>query len=152
MKLNKYDNKCVKIITYDDEEFEGICIHNSNEYDEHEFGRNEESLQIENMLFYKSDIREIYSLENNNGPYGMFTDKYGDLEKETVEAGIDFIEDVLESEEEKHVYRLLEYLIDHSNLVIEYKPALIPILKDLNKRTTNKKIKKKTKELMDKII
>ena len=34
---------------------------NDKEYNEHEFGRNEDSLQILNIIFYKSDIKKIKS-------------------------------------------------------------------------------------------
>ena len=49
--LKKYDGLCVRIIDSNGDAFDGICCHNSEEYDEHEYGRCEESLQIENFLF-----------------------------------------------------------------------------------------------------
>ena len=36
---------------------------------EHIFGRAEDALVIADFLFFRSDIREIISLEDNSGPY-----------------------------------------------------------------------------------
>ena len=46
MKLNKFDNKKVKIECIDGNTYEGLCSYNSLDYNFHEFGRDEECLQI----------------------------------------------------------------------------------------------------------
>ena len=48
MKLKKYDNKCVRILDIFGNEYEGNCVYNDREYNYHEFGRDEECLQILN--------------------------------------------------------------------------------------------------------
>ena len=81
MNLKKYDGKCVQIECVDDKTYEGICCYNNHEYCFHEFGRDEDCLQILYILFYQCDIKKIKSLEKHNGPYGKFTDKDGEIEK-----------------------------------------------------------------------
>ena len=58
MKINlkKYDNKLVRIKCNDGKIYEGNCIYNSSDYTFHEFGRDEESLEIFHFLFYKDNI------------------------------------------------------------------------------------------------
>ena len=101
MNLKKYDNKYIRIIDTDDTEFEGLCSYNNKEFNDVEYGRNEDSLQILNIMFYKSFIKTIEVIDN-------FSNKeYGNLEKLVIESGIDFIEDALESEDQIHVDRLI---------------------------------------------
>ena len=101
MSLKKYDNKCIRIIDTDNNIFEGICVFNDKEYNEHEYGRNEESLQILNILFYESYIKDIEVLkELKNNEYGM-------LEELIVNSDIDFIEDALEMCDEIEKDRLM---------------------------------------------
>ncbi len=110
MDLRRYDERCVRITTRWGEVFEGVCVYNSEEYDEHEFGRAEESLQMESFLFFRSDIKRIRSLEKHRGPWGRFDDPYGLLETLTVEDGPDSIRDGLSSEDPEFVLRLLRCL------------------------------------------
>ena len=152
MELKKFDGKCVRIIDLSKDAFDGICHHNSAEYDEHEYGRSEESLQIENFLFYERDIKEIQSLEENSGPYGKFLDPYGKLEILTVEDGIDSIEDVLFSEEDEHVIRLLncleEYLDPDSGLTVSDPEAIIEALNKLLDVNSNTAIQEKAWKIL----
>ena len=90
--------------------YDGICSYNSADYNEHEYGRNEDGLQILNLLFYRSDISEVESLEEHEGPYGKFLDGYGKVEEMAVEDGIDGIVDVLFCDEKEHVHRMLRCL------------------------------------------
>jgi hypothetical protein len=46
MRLNKYDDKCIKIIDIFGNIYEGNCTYCCREYNLHEFGRDEECLQI----------------------------------------------------------------------------------------------------------
>ena len=151
--LKKFDGKCVRIIDSSGDAFDGICSHNSEEYDEHEYGRCEESLQIENFLFFKRDIKDIQSLEENSGPHGRFLDPYGKLEIMTVEDGIDSIEDVLFSEEDAHVIRLLncleEYLNPDRGLTFSDREAIIEALNKLLEVNSNIAIQEKAWKILN---
>ena len=59
MKLSDYDNQTVRITLKDGMVFEGYSVHNSSDYDFHEFGRNEQSLQIDDWLFFRRDIKSV---------------------------------------------------------------------------------------------
>ena len=117
--LNKYDGKIVRIECIDGNIYEGLCEYNSKDYDYHEFGRDEESLQLMVYLFFKKDIKSIKVLDK-------FTDKYGTLEEEIVNDEI-FIEEVFESECDEHIYRLLLCIKDKYN-EIENKEELDRLL------------------------
>lgn len=110
MTLKKYDNKCVRIIDTDDNIFEGNCIFNNKEYNEHEYGRNEDSLQILNIIFYESYIKDIEILkELKNNEYSM-------LEELIINSDVDFIEDALEMCNEVEKDRLMLCLSDKKNI------------------------------------
>lgn len=112
MRLREYDDRCVQVTDRNGEVFEGVCAYNGRDYNEHEFGRREDGLQISYLLLFRSDIREIRSLEEHSGPYGRFTRRYGRLEEMAAEAGPDIIEEVLFSGKEAHILRLLACLGD----------------------------------------
>lgn len=101
MTLKKYDNKCVRIIDTDDNDFEGNCIFNSKEYNEHEYGMNEDSLQILNISFYKSYIKSIEILKE------LRKDEYSMLEELIVDSDNDFLDDALEMCDEVEKERLM---------------------------------------------
>ena len=63
MDILQYDNKHVRITIFDGSVYEGIVTHNSASYDGHEFGREEEGLQMPSLLIYKDDIQSVESLE-----------------------------------------------------------------------------------------
>lgn len=144
MKLKNYDNKLVRITTIDDNVYEGNCYHNSKDYDYHEFGVDEESLQIVCFIFYKSDIKKVELIDD-------FSDKYGLLEKESFESGIDIIEEVFESEEDEHKYRLLLYIEDHIDELKSYKNEMIKQLKTMIKYNYCEKVIKESKKLLKEI-
>ena len=89
LDLKQYDGKCVRITDAEGNVFEGVCSYNSEEYDEHEYGRCEKALQLPFFLFFQSNIAALESLEDRSGPYGKFSDPYGTLEELMVEEGID---------------------------------------------------------------
>ena len=107
MNLLKYDNKCVRIIDIDNECYEGICSFNGREYNEFVFGKKEDSVQILNIIFYKSCIKRIEELDSFNST------EYGALEELIIHSDIDVIEDALDYEEEIHNERLLLCMRDH---------------------------------------
>ncbi len=112
MRLKAFDGQPVRLVTVQGEVFEGFCEYNSRDYNAHEFGRDEAGLQIGNFLFFRNDIREAESLEGKKGPYGPFSEAYGLLETMNAEDGISGISEVLDSEDDAHVYRMLVCLED----------------------------------------
>ena len=107
MNLKKYDNKCVQITDRDNKIYEGNCYFNDREYNEHEYGRNEDSLQILNIIFYKSDIKKIKLIGK------LSSTEYGSLEELIIDSDIDFIEDALDSEDTVHIERLVRCIKDN---------------------------------------
>ena len=94
MNLRKYDGKCVRIITVSGEVYEGIVSFDDKEYAFHEYGRNQEALHLTPIVFYKDDILSVISLEDVNGLFGHYSEKYGLLEKQCLEWGTDLIEEI----------------------------------------------------------
>ncbi len=62
-ELKRLDGKIISITTDDGVVFEGECGYNSAEYCEAEFGRDESSLQIDDFLFYRDEIRKAEVIE-----------------------------------------------------------------------------------------
>ncbi len=153
MKLHEYDGLCVRIVGSGGDLFEGFCSHNDAQYGKREFGRAEESLQILTFLFFESEIRDVESLEGNEGPYGMFSEPYGNIEEMVVEDGIDSIGEVLFSEETEHVYRLLlcleKYLIPGGSYRLACRGQLIDILKELLTVNRDERIRTEAETLLE---
>lgn len=137
MKLSKYDNKKVRIECIDGKTYEGICYYDSPDYCFHEFGREEEALEILNILFYKSDINKINILKE-------FTEPYGEIEIMTAD-DIDLLEQALDCEENEHIYRLLICLEKR-----KLNDDIIGLLKYLIKYNKDKKIIDKANEIIKK--
>lgn len=112
MDLKIFDDKCVRILTASGEDYEGIVSYCSHEYVFHEYGRDQEALVLTPMLFYQDDIASITSLEDVDGPFGHYSEKYGLLEKKCLEWGTDMIEEVLESEDDTRILRMLACMKD----------------------------------------
>ena len=112
MELKSFDDKCVRILTASGEVYEGIVSYCSHEYVLHEYGCDQEALYLTPMLFYKDDIVSVISLENVDGPFGHYSEKYGLLEKRCLEWGSDMIEEVLESEDDTQILRMLACMKD----------------------------------------
>ena len=153
MNLAQYDGQCVRIIDTFDEVFDGICTYNNEEYNEHEFGCCEESLELINMIFYKSQIKSVESLENHTGPYGKFLDPYGTLEEMTIQDGIDSIKDVMFCEEDVHVIRLLncldKYLDPYYGYTFPWREETIDALCELYQTTENEAVRNEAERLID---
>lgn len=113
MSLSQYDGQCLRITDTFGVAYEGVCRYNSAEYNEHEFGRDEECLQMVYMLFYTDDIVELTSLEGRTGPHGRFSKRYGALERMAAKDGIDLVDEVFYCEEDEHVCRMLLCLEDY---------------------------------------
>lgn len=141
MKLNKFDNKKVKIECIDGNTYEGLCSYNSRDYNFHEFGRDEECLQVGVYLFFKNDIEKIKEINE-------YTSIYGKLEEEIIN-DIDLIEEILDSEDNEQIIRLLLCIKDNYE-EINQKEDLKGLLNTLIKYNKDKEIIKLAKELLSK--
>ena len=119
MNLKKYDNKLVRITDIDDNQYEGLCVYSNEEFNECEYGTCEESLDIICIKFYKSNIKNVEIIKE-------FSREYDELEELITSFGDDLIEEVFDSEEDEHIYRLLKYIKD-KNIKIDKK--LLDLLK-----------------------
>lgn len=127
MDLKSFDDKCVRILTASGEEYEGIVSYCSREYALHAYGCDQEALHLPPMLFYKNDIVSVVSLEDVDGPFGHFSEKYGLLEKKCLAWGSDLIEEVLESEDDIQILRMLACMNDHlRSLAARIVPGMAP--------------------------
>jgi len=52
-ELSYYDGRLIRLTDASGAVYEGICAHNSADYNEHEFGVYEEGIEIFHFLFYK---------------------------------------------------------------------------------------------------
>ena len=112
MELKSFDDKCVRILTASGEVYEGIVSYCGHEYVFHEYGCDQEALVLTPVLFYKDDIVSVTSLEDVDGPFGHYSEKYGLLEKKCLEWGSDMIEEVLTSEDDTQILRMLACMKD----------------------------------------
>ena len=112
MELKSFDDKCVRILTASGEAYEGIVSYCGREYVFHEYGCDQEALYLTPMLFYQDDIVSVTSLEEVDGPFGHYSEKYGLLEKKCLEWGSDLIEEVFESEDDTQIRRMLSCMKD----------------------------------------
>ena len=112
MDLKNFDDKCVRILTASGETYEGIVSYCGHEYVFHEYGCNQEALVLTPMLFYQDDIVSVISLEEVDGPFGHYSEKYGLLEEKCLEWGSDMIEEVLTSEDDTQMLRMLACMKD----------------------------------------
>ena len=137
MDLTVFDGKLVRLRDFTNEIFEGYVVYNSDEYMDAEFGRNEECLQMIDVLFYKSDIEEVEEIPNFTSDHSKFEELHID--------DVDCLEELLTCEDDEHIIRMLNYLenyvkdheIDYYNSLVElltsikdekYKPIIDRIL------------------------
>ena len=127
MNLREFDGKCVRIITAWGEVFEGVVSYDDREYALHEYGHDQEALRLTPIVFYKNDILSVISLEDVNGPFGHYSEKYGLLEKKCLEWGTDMIEEVFDSEDDSQILRMLACIKDHfQSLADRAVPGMAP--------------------------
>ena len=127
MELKSFDNKCVRLCTASGEAYEGIVSYCGREYVFHEYGCDQEALLLSPMLFYKDDIVNVISLEAVDGPFGHYSEKYGLLEKKCLEWGSDMIEEVLASEDDTQILRMLACMKDAlQSLAARAVPGMAP--------------------------
>lgn len=153
--IKQYDGKCVRIIDRWGTVLDGICMFNSVDYNEHEFGRREEALQIENYIVYKRQIKQVIVLEENSGPYSPFLDAYGELEEDALREGMVLTEDILLSEENVHSLRMMNCInahIDKGELdKLPPEEELIKTLNELVKYNQDGDIQREGKRLLEKL-
>ena len=113
MKLKSFDGKCVRITTAWGEVYEGTVSYLGKEYAFHEFGRDQEALCLTPIILYANDISNIVSLEDVNGSFGHYSEKYDLLEIRCLAWGTDMIEEVLDSEDDIQILRMLECMNDN---------------------------------------
>ena len=70
MNLIKYDNKCIRLVDGLGNVYEGIARYDSRDYNFHEYGKDEESIQMSHTIFFKFVIKKIEIIDS-------FSDKYG---------------------------------------------------------------------------
>lgn len=132
MDLSKYDDKLVRIEDGLGDIYEGVARHDSRDYNFHEYGKDEESIQMSHTIFFKSFIKKIDIIDS-------FSDKYGLLEESLIESGIDMVDEVLTSEEDISITRLLFCIEDRINILSKNeKDELVKILDVFIKNNDNK--------------
>ena len=119
MELKSFDDKCVRILSASGEVYEGIVSYCGHEYVFHEYGCDQEALVLTPMLFYQDDIVSVTSLEEVDGPFGHYSEKYGLLERKCLEWGSDLIEEVLEAEDDTQILRMLACMKDYLRSLAE---------------------------------
>ena len=105
MNLKRYDNKFISLVDGLGDIYEGVARHDSRDYNFHEYGKDEESIQMSHTIFFKSFIKKIDIIDS-------FSDKYGLLEESLIESGMDMVDEVLTSEDDISINRLLLCLED----------------------------------------
>ena len=144
MNLCKFDNKKVLLETIYGDTFEGISSSNSIDYNEHEYGVSEESIQMSHIMIYESQIKRIKIIKEFSCPYG-------ELEEAVLEDGLDMVDEVFESEEDVSIYRLLSCIKDKINNCKDIK-ELIKLLDYLIKYNENNEIIDLAKNIKNMII
>ena len=144
MNIKKYDNKMVRVETIYDDIYEGISYFYSEEYNNHEYGENEDSIQMSHIMIYKSQIKSINEIDN-------FSNDYGKLEEEIVDSGLDLIEEVFESDDDISIFRLLLCI---ENYIDKFKKNndFIKVLDYLININDNSKIIEKSKSIRKMVI
>ena len=140
MNLKKYDNKKVRFTDSENNTIEGISYYYTKEIAECMYGINSECLKITCFLFRKEEIKDISIIDEFSAPYGK-------IEKWAVEDGMNLVDEVLYSEEDEHVYRLLLCLEDKINS-IDYQKELYDKLLSFSKYNEDKKIAKELEKLL----
>ncbi len=153
MDLRPFEGKHVRVTDKFGSIYEGICSHNSADYDEHEFGVNEEALQFPGLVIWKSLIVSVESLEDVDGPYGHFSAPYGEVEESAFQEGPSLIDELLFCEEDETVMRMLNCIEDHFCIrgepLPEWKDELASLLKQLPSFTEDNAILEKADSLAE---
>ena len=156
MDLSQFDDKHVRITLADGCVYEGICMYNGEEYNECEWGKDEDGLQFPGMLIGRSEIASVENLEEKeDGPWGKFSEPFGRLEEETLYAwGADLVDELLFCEDPEHVIRMLRcmkhaVLLDKGRLIPE-KEENLDLLRKLCQTTDDPEAGKLAEEIIAK--
>lgn len=107
MDLRDFDNKCVRITDVSGDVYEGIASYFDREYVFHEYGCDQEALCLTPIMFYKNDISSVINLEDTNGPFGHYSEKYGLLERTCLDGGTDLIGEIFDLDDDDSILRML---------------------------------------------
>ena len=107
MELKDFDGRFVEITDVDGLVFRGECEWFPHEYGDLELGKDEEGLQIDNWVFYFSDISRVRVIENSAPPVWMSRPehfmKLNPVPFELIESGVKTIELRLLDEKRKKI-------------------------------------------------
>ncbi len=112
MNLRDFDNKCIRITDASGAVYEGIASYFGREYVFHEYGFDQEALCLTPIMFYKNDISSVISLEETNGPFGHYSEKFGLLDRKCLDGGTDLIAEVFDSDNDDRILRMLHCMND----------------------------------------
>ena len=144
--MEKYDNKKIRIIDIDGDIFEGIGDYYTSEMSDAIYGINEECIKMSNTLFFKPDIKKIEVIDD-------FTDKYGYLEESIINEDIDLVEDILETNNDISIYRLLLCIEDNlSSFSKEEKDILLKSLKNIIKYNEDNNLLEEANKIIKELI
>ena len=141
--LDKFDNKIIRLETIYGDTFEGIGYFYGKEYNEHEYGVDEDSIVMSHIMTYESQIKSIEEIKE-------FSSNYGKLEEIVIEDGVDIIDEVFETDDDISIYRLLLCIEDNINNF--NKDELIKELDYLIKYSKNNQIVDKTIVIKNKVL
>ena len=144
MKLSKFNDCRVRVTTVWGDVFDGICSHNSADYNEHEFGVAEEGLQLCSLLLYKSQIKRVALLKNG------FPTPFGKLEELAIEDGADLIDEFFTCEDDESVLRMLRCLKNNveTGKTVPDRENVFALLEKLLQETDSDEIRRETAELL----
>lgn len=139
MELREFSHRRVRITDTDGRVFEGFCRYLDAEAGEVIYGRSEEALVIANFLFFVSSIRSAETIEAYSGPYGLIEEMNGEDDP-------GMVQDVLETEDDDSVGRMLVWLRDHPDALDE---QLRGILKQLAADAQSPEIARSARALIE---
>lgn len=158
MELRDYDEKCVRITDALGDVYEGRATYYNRDYVFHEYGCDQEALCLTPVMFYQDDIASIVSLEDINGPFGHYSERYGLLERTCLKEGTDLIGEVFDSEDNERILRMLYCLHDSFEpLADETVPGMAPwmelknMLDTLVKNNQDDRVVNEAKKLLERI-
>ena len=143
MNLKEFDAKRVRVTDIWGDTFEGICEYLGSEYCLHEFGTDEDCLQIVNFLIYRSQIKNIDAIV-------AYTSPYGKIEEMNFTDGADTVEDALFCGEDEHTLRMLCCISARLTPETPEYDEIIRILHRLIQYSDSEEIKESARSIIEK--
>ena len=143
--LSGLDGKCARVTTTDGEVLEGVCQYNSAEYNEIEFGENEEGVEVGSWLILTSQIGRVEVIEDEDA----FLQAFGSIEQEAVRDGFDTVNDIFFSDEPRSTIRLLQCLLAQRTTLPD-RERIAALLPELCRFTDDERVRVLAKELEQK--